>query len=221
MLSARFAVLLAAAATAATVALIPSPIARAQSSEGGNLAAAFPPVIPLHHRQFYFGNGAYFGAFQLNPSTGQNDNRPETFSPPDYVIDTVANGPAGATRGTLQIRQLQNGLTSYRFVFQVTSAFTQIWSAATQQKVATGFSNLTGQAYWENDPKIMPDEVLQQDKNFSALGPPFHRYPSINPFTFSLHLAGEGSGQGFQWSLNGQQKNKNGLFFIEFNITPQ
>jgi hypothetical protein len=230
MKRAQFVLSLAAVVAAATIALMPSPKARAQLPSGGSLAAAFPPIIPLHHRQFYFSSGAYIGAFQLNPSTSGNNNCPETivFLPP-WVIDcstnpaggTVVNGPAGVTQGTLQIRHLQNGLTSYRFVFQSTNVFTQIWSFAKQQKRATGFSNLTGQAYWENNPNILADNLLQQDVNFSALGPPFHRYPSLNPSSFSLHLAGEGSGQGFQWSLNGQQKNSNGLFFIQFNITPQ
>jgi hypothetical protein len=238
----RFVLSLAVLLVAAS--LIEAPIARAQSPGGGSLAAAFPPVIPLHHRQVWFtyrvnnlpppcGSGdptqGFIVAVQLNPSTGANNNCPETICLPSWIdcgpAGDVLSLQAGVTNGNMQVKQLADGWIAYRYDFQVSGAYTQAWDAAqspAQHKVAVGYSKITGNVYYERN------QPVPMDANYSVLGPIAHAFQytaQIRNFSFQVQAQGSGqsllfAGQTARWTLSALFKDKNSVAVGQFNLTP-
>jgi hypothetical protein len=186
---------------------------RAVQAQGGSvstLAQMNLPVVPRHHHQIYF---TYHLNNLFNPTTGNyiafqlNDTGndcPETLPLPPWINcgpggDVLSPQP-GVASGTVVARPTADGWTSYRFSVQVQGAFTQIWDASRQAKVAQGTSRMSlGVAYDLSEPLSALPDCLNPGCFYSVLGPKAHEADlnqlgiHIRNFSFTVDASGSGS----------------------------
>jgi hypothetical protein len=206
-------------------------VAHGQAPTVLTFAQAQIPVVPRHHHHIYFTfnidgcdpTQGYYILFQVN-ATGTDC--PETLCVAPWLncgSGGVATGRAGATSGTIVIRQ-SGGWTSYEFTFEVNGAFTQIFDATRKQKAASGSSRLLCSVYYERS------QPIARDGNFSVLGPIAHafEYPGvqIRGFRFNVQALGSGQshlfpGRAANWGLSNAFL-QNGAFGTgDFRLTPR